>query len=301
MLKVSPIQGEFGARIEGLDASKPIEPSVMKEVIDAFHEHQFIVVPGQTLTKPQYLAWANNFGHPHPHVVRQARGKEFPAILTITNKMKESSFGAGSTDTDEFKEGKEPYQGAAHWHTDQSYEADPVSSTMLYSIEAPEVGGETRFADMFRAYDDLSDEMKSRIAELRATHLYGEGVAHRDDDIPPTPLETQEEKEDVPLCSHLLARPHPVTGRIALYSPGGTSRGIVGMEDGAARELLNELAAHAVQPKYVYKHKWSVGEITVFDTSSTLHAASAIPPATGPKDTRFLYRISIKGKPGVCA
>jgi taurine dioxygenase len=171
----------------------------------------------------------------------------------------------------------------------------------LYSIEAPETGGETLFADMFQAYDDLSDEMKSRIEGLKAIHFYGKGVAGREGEYGPSPLDTQEERDEDTGAYHLLARPHPVTGRIALFSPAGSSRGIVGMDDGEAKELLNELAEHALQPKYTYKHKWSVGDLEAHDCSSTMHAATVISAATGPKDTRFLYRVCTKGKPGIYA
>jgi len=88
---------------------------------------------------------------------------------------------------------------------------------------------------------------------------------------------------------------------MALYSPAGTSRGIVGMDQDEAEKLLNELADHAIQPKYIYEHKWSVGDIVLYDTSLTMHTATPIPAATGPKDTRRLYRISTKGKPPIYA
>lgn len=284
MLKTSPIQGSFGIRVEGLDLSEPLETDPLKELFDLFHEHQVMVIPGQSLTPEQFLVFGSNFGRPHPHVIQRARMKGYPALMTITNKM---------------KDGSEPKQGAAHWHTDQSYEEDPASATILYSIEAPETGGETLFADMFQAYDDLPDEMKSRIEGLRAKHVYGKGVAARKDDHEPGALGSQEEKDSIPMIDHLLARPHPVTGRTALYSPAGTSQGIVGMEEDEAAELLNELADHALQPKYVYKHRYAVGDVVGWDTSSTMHAATPIGAATGPKDTRLLYRISVKGKPGI--
>lgn len=284
MLKTSPIQGTFGIRVEGLNLSEPLETDPLKELFGLFHEHQVMVIPDQSLTPEQFLVFGSNFGRPHPHVIQRARMKGYPALMTITNKMKDDSH---------------PKQGAAHWHTDQSYEEDPASATILYSIEAPETGGETLFADMFQAYDDLSDEMKGRIEGLRAKHVYGKGVAARNDDYDPGALGSQEEKDSIPMIDHLLARPHPVTGRTALYSPAGTSQGIVGMEDGEAAKLLNELADHALQPKYVYKHKWAVGDVVGWDTSSTMHAATPIGAATGPKDTRLLYRISVKGKPGI--
>lgn len=282
MLKVAPLQGDFGVRIEGLDLSQPLEEDVVKEVIDLFYEHRVMCIPGQSLTPEQFEVFGSHFGKPHPHVIQKARMKDHPGIMALTNKL---------------KDGAEPAQGAAHWHTDQSYEAEPATGTILYSVKAPENGGETLIADMFQAYDDLPDEMKVRIEGLRATHLYGRGVAPRKGDYEPGALQNQEEVDAVPMVDHLLARPHPVTGRTALYSPCGTSRGIVGMDDAEATVLLNELADHALQPKYVYKHRYAVGEVVGWDTSSTMHAATPLGAATGPTDTRLLYRISVKGRP----
>ena len=284
MLKVAPLQGAFGVRIEGLDLSRALESRVVKEVVDLFYEHQVMVIPNQSLTPEQFESFCCHFGRPHPHVIQYARMKGHPTIVPLTNKT---------------KDGAEPAQGAAHWHTDQSYEAEPASATILYSIEAPETGGETLFADMFRAYEDLPEETRILIEGLRAKHLYGRGVAARKEDYQPAPLQSQEESDAVPGVEHLLARPHPVTGRKALYSPAGTSRGIAGMKDEEAAALLNELADHALQSKYIYKHRYAVGDVVGWDTSSTMHAATPIGPATGPRDTRYLHRISVKGKPGI--
>ena len=102
-------------------------------------------------------------------------------------------------------------------------------------------------------------------------------------------------------AKHLLSRPHSVTGQIALYSPAGTSRGIVGMDQDEATALLNEFSDHAIQSRYLYEHKWSVGDIVMYDTSLTMYTATPINAATGPNDTRRLYRISVKGKPPIYA
>lgn len=284
MFRTESLPGSFGVRILNLDASESLASEVVKRLVDALCEHRAIVIPDQSLTEEQFETFCSLFGRPHPHVIEQARMPGHPAILPLTNVT---------------RDGGEPAQGAAHWHTDQSYEEDPATATFLYSIHAPEIGGETEFADMFAAYDDLSPAMKDRIEGLRVLHVYGRGIAARQDDYRPYPLQDRKQIEAVPMVEHLLVRPHPVTGRKALYSPAGTGRGIVGMEHEEAAALLNELAAHALQNKYVYKHKYAVGEIVAWDTSSTMHRATPIGAATGPRDTRLLWRISIKGKPPI--
>ena len=286
MLKTSPIKGPFGVRIEGLDVGQSMEPSVAKEVVDLVHEHRLIVLQGQSPDKKHFMEFGCHFGQPHEHMIRKIRMKDFPAMIELCNVT---------------ENGAEPSRGAVYWHTDMCWEENPSSVTMLYAIEAPESGGETLIADMVQAYDDLPDDTKERIQGLKTIHFYGKGVAGRKEDIGPKPLDTQQEREEDIGAYHLLARPHPVTGRIALYSPAGTSRGIVGMEQNDAETLLNDLAEHALQPKYIYEHTWSVGDIVAYDTSLTMHTATPIPAATGPKDTRRLFRISTKGKPPIYA
>ncbi len=133
----------------------------------------------------------------------------------------------------------------------------------MHAVQVPARGGETRFADMYRAYETLPEAMRRRIDDLTVCHHYG----NRDDPEGKTRHAAARLREDqkaaVRPVTHPLVRSHPVTGRKALYAVAGTSHGIVGMADDAA----------------------------------TLHAATLIDPATGPHDTRMLYRLSIKGAP----
>lgn len=284
MFTVEPLPGPFGVRILGLDVTQSLSTDVVRELLDAFYEHRFIVIPGQKPTMDQFEKFGAHFGLPHLHVIKEARLQEHPSIIHITNVM---------------KNGQDYPQGAAHWHTDQSYEAEPSSATILYAVKVPREGGETFIADMFAAYDGLTDTMKQRIEGLEVEHLYGRGVAYQETDYLPARLRGQAQVDAVPAVRHLLARPHPVTGRMALYSPAGTSRRIIGMEEERSTSLLRELAAHALQEKYIYRHKYAVGDIAAWDTSSTMHAAEEIGAATGPEDTRLLYRISVTGIPAV--
>jgi len=93
----------------------------------------------------------------------------------------------------------------------------------------------------------------------------------------------------MPLITHKVARPHPVTGRKSLYAVSGSSFGIVGMPEDEARALLDELAAHSTQPKYQLRFKYGVGDIVVWDNASLLHSATLIDP----NDARTLWRITV--------
>lgn len=284
MFTIEPLPGPFGARLLGLDVTQSLSRDVVRGLLDAFYEHRFIVIPGQNPTMDRFEKFGSHFGEPILHVIKQARIQGYPSIIQLTNVM---------------KDGQDYPQGAAHWHTDQSYEAAPASATILYAVDVPREGGGTSFADMFAAYDGLTDAMKRRIEGLEVEHLYGRGAAYQETDHVPARLRGQAQVDAVPAVRHPLARPHPVTGRVALYSPAGTSRRIIGMEEERSTALLRELAAHALQDKYIYKHNYTVGDVVAWDNSSTMHAAEPIQAATGPEDTRLLYRISVKGIPAV--
>ncbi len=161
---------------------------------------------------------------------------------------------------------------------------------MLYSIEVPKVGGDTLFANQYAAYDDLPEAMKQRIESLVGIHHYGNRkVADEMSRTAASPL-TDEQKAKMPLITHPIVRPHPVTGRKSLYAVSGSSYGIVGMPEDEACELLDELAAHATQPKYLLELRVRVGDVVIWDNASLLHSATL----TDPDDPRTLWRITVK-------
>ena len=138
----------------------------------------------------------------------------------------------------------------SYFHTDYSYLQVPARATTLYSLVVPKVGGDTLFANQQAAYDDLPDAMKKRIEPLYAIHHYGNRNDQDEKSRTVASVLTDEQKAKMPLITHQVARPHPVTGRKSLYAVSGSSFGIVGMPDDEALDLLDELAAHSTQPKY---------------------------------------------------
>lgn len=177
-----------------------------------------------------------------------------------------------------------------YFHTDYSYLDVPARATMLYSIQVPKQGGDTLFANQYAAYDELPAGLKARIGNLVALHHYG----NRDDQdkgsrtVASVLSEEQERKVD--WVKHWVARPHPVTGRTALYSVSGSSFGIEGMPRNEALALLDELKAHATQEKYQLRLKYGVGDLVIWDNASLLHSATL----TDPQDPRTLWRITVK-------
>jgi taurine dioxygenase len=177
-----------------------------------------------------------------------------------------------------------------YFHTDYSYLDVPARATLLYSIEVPQRGGDTLFANQYAAYDDLSAAMKRRIEPLVALHHYGNR-----DDLDTTSrtvasVLSAEQEERMQWVRHRIARRHPVTGRIALYAVAGSSFAIEGMPDDEARVLLDELKQHATQATYQYRLSYGVGDVVIWDNASLLHSATL----TDPGDARTLWRITVK-------
>ena len=277
MLKLSPLCAGFGLESSDIDISRPLSEAAFAELEDAFFAGQVLVLRGQRLTASQFAGFARPFGPPEPHVIDQFHHPEDPNILILSNVKKDRQ-PTGLADA------------GSYFHTDYSYLAVPARATTLYSILVPKLGGDTLFANQYAAYDDLTAAMKQRIESLVAIHHYGNRNDQDEASRTVASVLTEEQKAKMPLITHRIVRPHPVTGRKALYAVSGSSFGIVGMADDEARALLDDLAVHATQPKYQLRLKYGVGDVVVWDNASLLHSATL----TDPDDPRTLWRITIK-------
>ncbi len=281
-MQIERLPGSFGVGLSGVDVANADE-ATLRAIADALYAHRLVVLREQKLTKEQYLAFGRRWGRPIPHVLDYLRMEGFPELMAVGN-------------TEEKDKKDDVRNGAAFWHTDQSYEAAPASVTMLHAILVPKEGGETMFADCASAYDALGAEMKARIEGLEAKHFYGAGSG-RDGEKIAAPIINEEQERRVPPVFHLIARPHPVTGRKALYAPAGTAYAVKGMADEAARALLTELKDHVLKPEFRAMHKYRVGDIALWDTWQTLHSAVPIETPRAEEEKRLLWRISARGLP----
>src|SRR5947207_14320969 len=277
MLHLKPLSKGFGLEASGIDLSELLSDEMFAEIEDAFFDGQVLSIPHQRLTPAEFVAFARRFGPPEPHVIDQFHHPDDRNILILSNVVIDG----------------EP-QGLAdagtYFHTDYSYLDVPARATMLYSIEVPESGGDTLFANQYAAYDNLPAAMKRKIEPLVAVHHYGNRHVSEGEARTAASTLTDEQKAKMPLITHPLVRRHPVTGRKALYAVSGSSYGIVGMPDDEAVALLDELATHATQPKYVYSLSYRVGDVVIWDNASLLHSAML----TDPDDPRTLWRITVK-------
>ena len=279
MISVTRSDNCMGAEVRGVDLSRPLPDAAFADIREALHQHHVLTFRSQKLAARHFLAFASRFGPPEPHVLDQYHHPEMPEILILSNVIKDGK-PVGLAD------------GGTYWHSDYSYLTIPARATILYSIEVPEVGGDTLFADQEQAYEDLPASMKKRIDGMVTLNVYGNrddlDLASRTSASPPTA--EQKARRGATLIRHPLVRRHPYSGRKALYSVSGTSFAIEGMPEDEGLALLRELAAHSTQPRYRHSVKYGVGDVVVWDNASVLHSATL----TNPAHPRTLYRVTTK-------
>ena len=272
----NPLTIGFGLETNDVDLSQPVDALLFAEIEQALYRGQVLVLRGQRLQPKQFLDFARRIGRPEPHVIDQFHHPEHPEILLLSNQ-KNNGEPAGLADA------------GTYWHTDYSYLAQPAKATMLYSIEVPAVGGDTLFANMRAAYDDLPDAMKRRIDGMVTLNVYGNRDDLDEQSRTAASALSKDQWERMEVVKHPLVRPHPATAQKALYSVSGTSIGIVGMPQDEAIDLLDELKTHATQSMYQLRLKYGVGDLVMWDNPSLLHSATL----TDPKLPRSLHRITV--------
>jgi taurine dioxygenase len=276
MIQFKPLSEGFGVEASGIDLGQPLSDDAFATLERAFYANQVLALRAQAITPAQFVAFARRFGPPQPHVIDQFHHREDSNILILSN-VKKNGQPTGLQDA------------GSYFHTDYSYLQVPARATTLYSRVVPKVGGDTLFANQQAAYDDLSDAMKKRIEPLYGIHHYGNRNDQDETSRTVASVLTSEQKAKMPVITHRIARPHPVTGRKSLYAVSGSSFGIVGMPENEARDLLDELAEHSTQAKYQLRFKYGAGDIVIWDNASLLHSATLIDP----DDPRTLWRITM--------
>jgi taurine dioxygenase len=256
------LSSAVGLRIAGIDLSRPLSTGDKNAIWRGFLAHQFVMFPGQSLSREQQFAFAANFGEVEAPEARRANGKRHGVAHVMSN-----------LDADGKPTVRISRAANYHWHTDKPYNPTPPMLTTLYAVEVPPSGGDTEFANTASAYDALPEEMRRRIAGLR--------VIFR-------PAFDQSRGA----MDHPLVRTHPDTGRKALYL-GNHSTYILGMSKVTGAALLRELLEHATQRQFVHVHRWRVGELVMWDNRCLLHRA-VIDGETG-KYRRVMHRSLVKG------
>ena len=270
-LTVRPLSRALGAEIIGVDLSAPVDDATFAQIRDAWHQHLVILLRGQKLSEEDEVRFGERFGPPAViHTKEFVRGH--PAVMLISN-IREDGKPIGALP-----------DGEMQFHSDQCHQERPAMASMLYAIEVPCTGGNTLFANGYRAYETLPAGIKRRIGGRKALNAYDyHGSAMKRG----TAL-----REGVPSFAHPVVRTHPATGRKALYVNRLMSVRIEGMSDEESDELLAFLFDHQERSEFIYEHVWRPGDLLMWDNRCTLHARADFTPS----ERRLMRRVTILGE-----
>lgn len=275
-LTITPRNAPCGARVHGIDLSRPVPAATVATLRAAWLDHQVLVFPDQQLSLEDLERVASAFGllgedpffenlpgHPHIAQVRRDADERTPLF-------------------------------AESWHSDWSFMPKPPIGTVLYGNVIPPMGGDTLFANQTLAWEALPADMQDRLRSLQGIHsarngyapdgLYGEQDEGRS-------MAIRYSEAAMATHCHPIARVHPETGRTALFVSPGYTIGIDGLPQEEARALLLELFAHQARDEFVYRHAWQPNMLLLWDNRCLIHAA------TGGYDghDRLLHRITVQG------
>jgi taurine dioxygenase len=274
---VRPLTPKLGAEISGVALEDEMSDNVFRAMYEAYLRYQVLLFPPQDVPPGRQVALARRFGEVQIHVMNQYHADGYPELYRLSNLDEHGK-----------PNGRHPDKGTLAWHTDGSWQRVTGNATIIYGEVMPGTGGETHFCDMYGAYERLDAQWKARIANLRAVHNLDFSRTRRHGEDPMT----EAQRLATPPVDHPVVRTHPETRRKCLYL-GDHAEYIVGMPYAEGRTLIEELNALAVHPDLTYEHRWTTGELIVWDNRCLMHRATPYDPAT---QGRVIRRCTVLGE-----
>lgn len=274
-ISISPLAPALGAEISGVDLAQPVDDSTAEEIRRAFADYLVLFFRGQNITPASQVAFAGLFGPVGIYPFAEPLA-EHPQVIPII---------------------KEPHQTTNFggiWHTDTPYLKKPSLGSILYAREVPDTGGDTIWANGYRAWDTLSEGLRATLAPLYAVQSAAKNKAKlRADHLKDGSMQGHnEEAMDVQQAEHPVARTHPVTGRKALYvSPAHTTQ-FVGWTEAESAPLLDYLSRHITAEDNTCRFRWTRGSVAVWDNRCSLH----YPLNDYHGQRREMHRVTIGGE-----
>lgn len=265
-----------GAVVRGIDLAC-VSPLQVEAIKRAWYRYDVLVFREQHLTDDHLLSFSRHFGvldSPPNQGAGRKSPAGYPDVYIVSNVLDENGAPIGALG-----------DGEASWHTDMSYAPRPPDASMLYALEIPPTGGDTWFCSMKAALARMPKALVERIRHLDIKHdgTYDSGGYVRKGLMP----------SDDPRTSMGTAHPaiiaHPVSGHAALYLGRRRNAYVMGLELEESERLLDELWSYVETA--VYRHRWSVGDLVLWDNRTTMHRRDAFDP----RSRRVMHRTQIKG------
>jgi len=281
MFDVIPTGAALGAEVRGLDLSRPLGSSEVEGLRQAWLDHQVLLFRDQAVSDDDLVRFSEYFGDldPAPASATDMAGAQTlsrPEIWIISNVV-ENGRPIGALGDKE-----------ADWHTDMSYVEAPPKASVLFSLEVPETGGDTSFANMYLALERLPAVLRAAIEGRTANH----------DSSTTSVGETRAGAEEVldvtlaPGARHPMIRTHPETGGACLYLGRRRNAYVPGLSLEESERLLDRLWEHCADPAFAWTHRWRVGDLLIWDNRCTIHRRDSFDPAA----RRVMHRTQIRGE-----
>ena len=282
-MQIVPSGKMLGARIEGLDLSRPLAEREVEEIIQAIGRYGVLCFPRQRLTAHQHKDFAARFGELEINVASGAYQEPgIPEVMILSNIVRDGRpIGLADAGQD--------------WHTDMSYSKTIAFANVLYALEVPrrngKVLGATEFSSMQAAYQGLPEHLKSKLAGMTVLHDFNKfWDKMRNEKGSKRPPLTEAQKKAKPPVSHPIFLTHPITGRKVLYANPGYSMRINELPQKESDQLLEFLFEHQLKPEYRYRHEWTEGDVLMWENFGTIHNAIA---DYGPTEHRLVKRCQV--------
>jgi len=284
--EVAPAQAALGAEVRGLDL-RTLDDATFADLHRAWLHHVVLVFRSQALTASDLVALVRRFGTPvvssklhHYQLEGRAANRLYnlPPEVTVVSNVRDRGESIGILG-----------DGDVVWHSDFSFKERPTAARMLVAMEVParELGGNTFFMNCYAAYDALPAEMKRRVSgmTIKQADIVDTSMNLR----PGMSLDMDIRTEPGP--SHPVISTHPETGHNLLFLGRRHGSCVNGCSLEESEALLDQLWAHATQPRFWYEHTWSTGDVVVWDNRSALHRRDAFDS----KSRRVLYAAQVEG------
>jgi len=282
-VQIVPTGKMLGARIEGLDLSRPLAEREVEEIIEAIGRYGVLCFPRQRLSARQHKDFAARFGQLEINVASGAYQEPgIPEVMILSNIVKDGKpIGLADAGQD--------------WHTDMSYSKTIAFANVLYALEVPRRDGKalgsTEFSSMHAAYEGLPEHLKSKLAGMTVLHDFNKfWDKMRNEKGSKRPPLTEAQKKAKPPVSHPIFLKHPITGRKVLYANPGYSMRINQLPEKESDEILAFLFEHQLKPEYRYRHEWTEGDLLMWENFGTIHNAIA---DYGPTEHRLVKRCQV--------
>ncbi len=271
-MRIEPTDASLGAVIADFDL-RTLDASTWPVLEHAFHEYAVLVFPAQHLDEAEHVAFSRWFG-PLERATAIPRPGQRADFTRLAN-----TDGDGAVVRDAASRVVQSLVGNQEWHSDSSFKRVAAKASILAAVVVPAEGGETQFADMRAGYEALSFDARQRIAGLVAEHSFA-GDAYL----------TDAEREILAPVEHPIVQRHPGSGREALFV-GRHARTVVGLDAIEGRRLIDDLREQACRAPRIYTHRWTVGDVVVWDNRCVLHRGRPWDMA----QPRVMRRLTIAG------